>query len=78
MHYAISALASVQDAEAVDHGTDAKPRGGGFMNAINNNRVVKALTFVRTQPRKSYMSEVCWQFLRRRVLSQGFPYGPML
>ena len=41
------ALVVMQDAGVVDHGTNAKSRGG-VLKAISDNRVVKALTFVRT------------------------------
>lgn len=40
-------LVVLQDAGLVDHGTNAKSRAGVF-KAISDNRVVKALTFVRT------------------------------
>ena len=43
----LHALVVMQDAGVVDHGTNAKSRGGVF-KAISDNRVVKALTFVRT------------------------------
>ena len=51
----LHALVIMQDAGVVDHGTTAKSRGGVF-KAISDNRVVEALTFVRTAREDLHLS----------------------
>lgn len=76
----LHALVVMQDAGVVDHGTNAKSRGGVF-KAISDNRVVKALTFVRTASGWPSWLPHAWQLPLSQggcEVPQGFPSGQVL